>query len=174
MYSLRSNYRGQSVEVIMTNVTLTSKNTIGVKKVLNTFHHTRANSARSTYSSRVIPSFNVISPLSSVTETETWCNPCTRMSTRRVNVPARTRTRNGGSDDLSAVTKSRRVERDGREFRRATLVLRSRPADAPGLTRMEGALLNADLSVDDPWSVVLLGGRDDARVGGREEAREGG
>lgn len=82
MYSLRSNYREQLVVIILTDVALTSKNTMGVKKVLNTFHHTRANSARSTYSSRVIPSFKVISPLSSVTETDTWCNPCTRISTR--------------------------------------------------------------------------------------------
>lgn len=78
-----------------------------------------------------------------------------------------TRTRSGGSEEGSDATKVRRCDGEGREFRRATLVLRSNPADDPGLTRTDGARLSVP-SVPMLSPTTELGGREGMREEGRE------
>lgn len=73
----------------------------------------------------------------------------------------------GLSDDTSVMIGFGRVDIEGKEFLRATLLFRSRPCEEPGLTRMEG---ERAMTFSFPEaSTTELGGRDGAREVGRDE-----
>ena len=150
----------------------TSNRTCGVTKLRKTLHHTWEKSSMSTLTSLVFLSVSGISPLSSATETETPCSPCTRTSTRRSRVPACTTTRRGLSDVVSEAIKLVLCDIEGKEFRRVKLDFRSAvpcPCEELGVTRMEGFRLNIFSTTGDS-AAERLGGREGVRDAGRELA----